>query len=59
MPLQTSESIRKELAEGIISQQEAMERLLLLLSPKDTWELYKDAGNTVSFAMSLHYCFLT
>lgn len=48
MPLQTGDSIRKELADGTISQQEAMQRLLLLLAPKDAWRLYKDAGNAVS-----------
>ncbi|CDI98155.1 pentatricopeptide repeat containing protein 3 [Echinococcus multilocularis] len=54
MPLQTGESIRKEFAEGAISQQEAMERLLLLLAPKDAWELYKDAGDTKWDANTLH-----
>ncbi|KAL5108725.1 hypothetical protein TcWFU_003388 [Taenia crassiceps] len=54
MPLQTGESIRKELAEGAISQQEAMERLLLLLAPKDTWELYKDSGNAKWDTNTLH-----
>ncbi|VUZ48878.1 unnamed protein product [Hymenolepis diminuta] len=45
VPLQTGESIRKEMAEGVINEQEAMERLLLLLSPRDAWTLYKDATN--------------
>ena len=48
MPLQTGESIMKEFTDGVISPEEAMERLLLLLSPKHAWNLYKDAVNVVS-----------
>ncbi|VDD83635.1 unnamed protein product [Mesocestoides corti] len=47
IPLQTAEFIRNELSEGRISQQEAMARLLLLLSPKAAWTLYKDAVDAV------------
>ncbi|KAL5968391.1 hypothetical protein TSMEX_003865 [Taenia solium] len=54
MPLQTGESIREELTKGAISQQEAMERLLLLLAPKDAWALYKDGGNTKWDVNTLH-----
>lgn len=48
VPLQTGESIRKELSDGAISEQEAMDRLLLLLAPRDAWALYKDATGVVS-----------
>ncbi|VDO05448.1 unnamed protein product [Rodentolepis nana] len=54
VPLQTGESIRKELTEGVINEQEAMERLLLLLAPKDAWALYRDVTNVKWDSATLH-----
>ncbi|KAM7536054.1 hypothetical protein Aperf_G00000093033 [Anoplocephala perfoliata] len=54
VPLQTGESIRKELTDGAISEQEAMDRLLLLLAPRDAWALYKDATGVKWDSDTLH-----
>nr|CDS29360.1 pentatricopeptide repeat containing protein 3 [Hymenolepis microstoma] len=54
VPLQTGESIRKELTEGTITEQEAMERMLLLLAPKDAWALYKDVTSVKWDSVTLH-----
>ncbi len=47
VPLQSAEFIRTEMAEGRLSQEEAMDHLLLLLAPRDAWMLYKDSTDAV------------
>ncbi|VDN33765.1 unnamed protein product [Dibothriocephalus latus] len=55
VPLQTAEFIRSQLAEGKISEEEAIDRLILLLNPKGAWTLYVDSksvsNRSVVFAL--------
>ncbi|TNN20685.1 hypothetical protein EWB00_003414 [Schistosoma japonicum] len=40
VPIQTPDSIVQRAVEGSLSNDEAMDRLILLIAPKDAWKLY-------------------
>ncbi|VDP58628.1 unnamed protein product [Schistosoma curassoni] len=42
IPIQTPDSILKRAVEGSLSNDEAMDRLILLLAPKHSWKLYNE-----------------
>ncbi|CAH8447336.1 unnamed protein product [Schistosoma turkestanicum] len=42
IPIQTPDSIVKRAMEGSLSNDEAMERLILLLAPRHSWKLYNE-----------------
>ncbi|KAL7061088.1 hypothetical protein AAHC03_09738 [Spirometra sp. Aus1] len=49
VPLQTAEFIRSQFDAGVISEEEAIDRLLLLLHPKGAWSLYVDSKSHKSW----------
>ncbi|VDL99911.1 unnamed protein product [Schistocephalus solidus] len=49
VPLQTAEFIRSQFDEGKISEEEAIDRLILLLHPKGAWSLYLDSKSHKSW----------
>ncbi|XP_018645231.1 hypothetical protein Smp_033770 [Schistosoma mansoni] len=42
IPIQTPDNILKRAVEGSLSNDEAMDRLILLLAPEHSWKLYKE-----------------